>query len=99
MRQHERGQQIQRVFVVVIILFFGWLYLSDVSDRKKREANRKETEKTESWSNSPSSNNNNNNSSNRSSGSGINGEWRVCSGCTGKSCTKCFGRGYYWGSK
>ena len=27
------------------------------------------------------------------------GEWKVCKNCTGKTCTRCFGRGYYYGSK
>jgi hypothetical protein len=26
-------------------------------------------------------------------------EWRVCNNCTGSSCTRCFGRGYYWGKE
>lgn len=25
--------------------------------------------------------------------------WRVCHNCTGRSCTKCFGRGYYYGKE
>lgn len=26
-------------------------------------------------------------------------EWRVCNNCPGSSCTRCFGRGYYWGKE
>lgn len=26
-------------------------------------------------------------------------EWRVCNNCPGSSCSRCFGRGYYWGKE